>query len=655
MCGIFGITLKPNYGFSEEFVKEIANELFILSETRGKEAAGIAFNDGNKINVFKEAVPPSEFINNDNYLSTFNSSIKQFKNNKKYNNNIDTSFSLIGHSRLVTNGFQCDEKDNQPVIISDIVGIHNGIITNENSLWEKHKDLNREFIVDSEVIFKLFSKYLNQNKSTKESVIKTFSELKGSASIAAFGTKSKWLTLATNTGSIFYIINNEKSFFAFASEKYILNELIKFKKFKNKLGSFEINQIKANFGFKLNLKNLENNYFSLEESISLNNNFKYEKDINDQKLNLIIKNNTKNPKKLLRCNKCVLPETYPFIDLDKNGVCRYCRSYKPYQVKGENILLEKVKKYKSKDGSPDCLVPLSGGRDSCFGLHYVKKVLGMNPIAFTYDWGFVTDLARRNAARICGKLGVELIIRSPNIATKRRYVRNNVSAWLKQPELGMIPLFMAGDKAFYYFARQLKKETGIKLVFFSTGNIMENCAYKFGFSGLRDGEVDNLLIRLKFKNKLKLIYYYLKNFVKNPRYLNESLFDTAAAYWHTFIGKDDFIHLYHYKKWKEDEIVNTIINEYEWEISQDTKTTWRIGDASAAFYNYIYYTMAGFTEDDDMLSHMVRENYISRDEALKRSLEFAKPRIESIKEYTQMIGLNYEETLSTINSAKKLY
>ena len=65
--------------------------------------------------------------------------------------------------------------------------------------------------------------------------------------------------------------------------------------------------------------------------------------------------------------------------------------------------------------------------------------------------------------------------------------------------------------------------------------------------------------------------------------------------------------------------------------------------------------MAGFTEDDDMLSHMVREKYITREEALKRSEEFSKPRINSIKEYMQTVGLNFEETLSTINSARKLY
>ena len=90
-------------------------------------------------------------------------------------------------------------------------------------------------------------------------------------------------------------------------------------------------------------------------------------------------------------------------------------------------------------------------------------------------------------------------------------------------------------------------------------------------------------------------------------------------------------------------------------MANDTKTTWRIGDATAAFYNYIYKEIAGFTEDDDMLSNMIREGYIDREEALKRSEEYSKPRFESIKEYTEKIGINYEETISKINNTKKIY
>ena len=76
------------------------------------------------------------------------------------------------------------------------------------------------------------------------------------------------------------------------------------------------------------------------------------------------------------------------------------------------------------------LVGVSGGRDSIYGLHYIKTVLGLNPVAYTYDWGMVTDLARRNVSRICGKLGIEHILVSADIPQKREYIRKNVDAWL---------------------------------------------------------------------------------------------------------------------------------------------------------------------------------------------------------------------------------
>ena len=94
-------------------------------------------------------------------------------------------------------------------------------------------------------------------------------------------------------------------------------------------------------------------------------------------------------------------------------------------------------------------------------LHYVAKVLGMKPIAYTYDWGMVTDLARRNISRMCGELGVEHILISADIRKKRENIRKNVSAWLRKPDLGTIPLFMAGDKQFFYYANLLRKQMNI--------------------------------------------------------------------------------------------------------------------------------------------------------------------------------------------------
>ena len=67
----------------------------------------------------------------------------------------------------------------------------------------------------------------------------------------------------------------------------------------------------------------------------------------------------------------------------------------------------------------------------------LKTKFKMNPIAFTYDWGLTTDVSRVNQSKICGKLGIEHIIRSANINKKRNFVRNNIMAWLKKPHLGM--------------------------------------------------------------------------------------------------------------------------------------------------------------------------------------------------------------------------
>ena len=102
-------------------------------------------------------------------------------------------------------------------------------------------------------------------------------------------------------------------------------------------------------------------------------------------------------------------------------------------------------------------------------------------------------------------------------------------------------------------------------------------------------------------------------------------------------------------------IVKTIREEYDWETAEDTTTTWRIGDGTAPFYNYIYQTIAGFTEDEVMLANMIREGHIDRDEALRRAYEYGKPRWPSIREYAQLIGFSAEEALQVINAAPKLY
>lgn len=650
MCGIFGIVIGSDACIPPEFVEATTARLFRFSETRGREAAGLAMRVNGSIDVLKQAGSASVFIQSQQYRDLLARNLDTCT--KAAATEAATGLALLGHSRLVTNGFQCDDDNNQPVIVPRTVGVHNGIIVNEAELWARYDRLSRIYDVDTEILLKILRHHLDRSHDLKSAAGCTFAEIEGTASVGILPSELPALLLATNTGALFHVVNEQETFFAFASERFILQRLIRSARLQQIVGKCRpIHKIQPNHGVLVRLGKIAIEEFMLD---AVEPPPAAEKSAARQQPATVI-DHTKRAEDLRRCSRCILPESYPLIEFDAEGVCNFCREHTSIQVRGERALLDALEPYRSDDGSPDCIVAFSGGRDSSYGLHYIKTVLKMNPVAFTYDWGMVTDLARRNCARICGKLGVEHIIRSADIATKRRYVRQQVEAWLKRPELGMVTLFTAGDKEFRKHARDLRRETGIELVIFCSGNMIENAPYKFGFLGIHEDPHGMQLTAITLRERLAMAAYYAKQVILNPRYINRSLIDAIKAYWHTFVTRDDFLYLYHYIPWSEDEVVQTIRAEYDWEGATDTTTTWRIGDGTAAFYNYIYQTMSGFTEDDDMLSNMVREDYITREEALRRSVEYRQPRIASIREYAQMIGLNCEEALNIINTAPRRY
>ena len=97
------------------------------------------------------------------------------------------------------------------------------------------------------------------------------------------------------------------------------------------------------------------------------------------------------------------------------------------------------------------------------------------------------------------------------------------------------------------------------------------------------------------------------------------------------------------------------MGKYDWEIAPDTNTTWRIGDGTAAFYNYIYYRIAGFTEHDTFRSNQIREGQITREQAIKFVEDENQPRYANLKWYLDTINLDFEDTIKVINSIPKIY
>ena len=86
-------------------------------------------------------------------------------------------------------------------------------------------------------------------------------------------------------------------------------------------------------------------------------------------------------KKPNACSKCVLPSTTPGIHFDENGVCNYCSSYEPMKVKGEEELIEILNGYRAQKNRYDCIICISGGRDSTYTLWKLVHDYGMNVLA----------------------------------------------------------------------------------------------------------------------------------------------------------------------------------------------------------------------------------------------------------------------------------
>lgn len=662
MCGIFGLVSKDN-----EHAISMFKDLFLLSESRGKEASGFALISANSIMLYKIAFPASTLVK----TSTFKKITRDLKKS-----NGDT-FVGIGHSRLVTNGHEQHEINNQPVEKDGLVVVHNGIIVNYNKLWDIYKALGKNSEIDTELIPTILSEEIKSGKDLGSAIGGLYNLIEGMTSFALLSDHYNNLILATNNGSIYYYDGLSEGLFAFASESHILRKALhplKISEDNNKISQLLPRQI-LTINFRLcssqlerignpliniELRNSKLHLLNLKAEKELNRKLYINKSLQHTKANVnpkyvneyLVRNQT--IQNLKRCVKCTLPATFPNIKFDDKGECNYCKNYHKINYLGLEPLKEYVEGIKRRKGRPDCLIPLSGGRDSCYTLHYVVKELGLKPIAYSYDWGMLTDLSRRNQSRLCGKLGVEHILVSADIRKKRSNISKNVSAWLKKPHLGLVPLFMAGDKQYFYYSKLLQRQNGLELVVMGE-NPLEKTMFKSGFSGAKQNMSGYMAYHISLANKARLLGFYLLNYIKNPSYLNSSLVDTIGAFFSYYSIRHDYLNLFNYLEWEENTILNVLINEYDWETDPETTTTWRIGDGTAAFYNYIYFMVAGFTENDTFRSNQIREGAMTRNKALKIASKENIPRWDSIMWYCNTLGLDFNDTIDRINMIKTLY
>ena len=603
MCGIFGFVGVTDLDQSDIDV------LVLHSQQRGKDSSGLIVHDGDNYAVYRADFAVTKLV-------------------KKVD--LHNTKLVMGHSRLITNG----SADNQPVVRGDVYVIHNGIVVNHELLWDKIEK-QRELKIDTEIIAAIAESHLERGGTVEELSASVLRLCVGVVACAIALPRLGKLVLFSNNGSLY--VGDKQQGHVFASESYPLD----------KIGCENVRQVKSAVVLEVPVSDQE---IEITEWAARKT---------DLVPGLVLSNDEERileyqQPELERCTRCILPETMPYIRFDADGVCNYCHNYKPRnKPRPKEELFDLVEPYRRTHGN-ECIVPFSGGRDSSYGLHLIVNELKLKPVTYTYDWGMVTDLGRRNISRMCAEFGVENIIVADDISKKRNYIAMNLQAWLKSPHLGMVSILTAGDKHFFRHVETIKEQTGIGLNLWGI-NPLEVTHFKSGFLGVPpDFEEERVYTHGALK---QLRYQYLRSraMLQSPGYFNRSLWDTVSGeYYRSFTEKSDYFHIFDYWRWDE-RLIEDTLDLYDWERSPDTQTTWRIGDGTAAFYNYVYYTVAGFSEHDTFRSNQIREGDLTRAEALDLVKIENTPRYPNIKWYLDAVGLDFTSVIATVNSIHRLY
>jgi N-acetyl sugar amidotransferase len=132
------------------------------------------------------------------------------------------------------------------------------------------------------------------------------------------------------------------------------------------------------------------------------------------------------------CTRCLYTSAHPLhITFDEEGVCSGCRVHEEKDQLDWSKRAEKLRQllesYRNRSGNNyDCVVPVSGARDSYFIVHTIKNVYGLNPLLVTYNKQYNTAAGVRNLANLRIRLDCDIMTQTINPETVKKITRGTL-------------------------------------------------------------------------------------------------------------------------------------------------------------------------------------------------------------------------------------
>lgn len=330
-----------------------------------------------------------------------------------------------------------------------------------------------------------------------------------------------------------------------------------------------------------------------------------------------------------RCSKCLLPSSLPGSNFNAEGECAWCQlSFPNYVPMGEEKLHLVLEQNRSRTASADCLVGVSGGKDSSYVLLEMKRKFGMRVEAFTYVHDGLTDFALQNAVEVCKTLDVQHhLVSLPNHAHLESF-KAFFSAWVESEDPVAAAMTCVACKHLHILGARLARKRKIPMVIWSVCPL-ETPSF---IPTQQEGEVD-----AKAKGAIDLGILLFRNLVTQKRF-RQAYFGNAYV---SFFGCLAFrpesgylefrypsvkhIHFFDYCDWNGVNIVTTLKAHTGWAVPERIASDWHSDCIFNVFKEYMFQKMLGASYTDAFLSNQIRYGLITREQgwaALRRSKDY---------------------------------
>jgi len=171
-----------------------------------------------------------------------------------------------------------------------------------------------------------------------------------------------------------------------------------------------------------------------------------------------------------------MPDTRPGVTFNSEGVCSACQAYENRKNVDYNKRFEELKelcnKYRGMNGPNgyDCMIAVSGGKDSHYQVHVMKEIMGMNPLLVTVEDNFpMTQAGIHNLKNISEEFGCDIISMKPNISAQKKIMKHTFEKYGK-------PTYFI-DRYIYTYPLHMSIKFNTPLLVYG-----ENVGYEYGGS-----------------------------------------------------------------------------------------------------------------------------------------------------------------------------